>query len=579
MDADEPGTALLKQEAARVTAPPPQPTHSRRSYPSRPSARIRDACKENVAATAKQKGKASAGAPARKSALGTAAKLAVAEPWDRSMCLDLVPSPLLSMDVAATGGCLFRSPRVSGVVSVAAPQCSWNKPLTKVELNVASTLAEEAPGVPVQPLEVAYAAAAADARKAGRWQLAAALQERLQEDQLSRGQVKPQSEEAAAMLSPKAAPVSPTLHVRERAPQSARSTSRSWGSTAVACKPQAPLSLPWTSCSHGARLVRGWTTVVRQLDRGVVFRPVPGGVLEGADEVLLPSHQNAIVEDANSDLPQSRQLSPVTTRSGGSPARISVEPWSRTTNSQGVPQQDPLCPTNAACPGSPALSSQVAGGSDVAQRFSRFPSESTTERDLALRPPSGPMRYRQRWPQAVAFGPTTAILERFSTPPAAFKERHFNILVEIAADPKEHYGPVWKDAGKDAHPMLHVGVAEADGMPPAPAEVEVGEVEGAVRRHSYVLSTCGHVVVDGVQWAGGAAVNWPAEAVKTCPTWLPGAASAAGALRLTLPGNDVALVESPEDVVPRHLLGQASSMIPMVILGPNIEGVTLKPPD
>eukprot|EP00929_Paragymnodinium_shiwhaense_P010412 TRINITY_DN11504_c0_g1_i1.p1 TRINITY_DN11504_c0_g1~~TRINITY_DN11504_c0_g1_i1.p1 ORF type:complete len:209 (-),score=28.96 TRINITY_DN11504_c0_g1_i1:126-752(-) len=208
------------------------------------------------------------------------------------------------------------------------------------------------------------------------------------------------------------------------------------------------------------------------------------------------------------------------------------------------------------------------------------------------------MRYRQRWPQAVAFGPTTAILERFSTPPAAFKERHFNILVEIAADPKEHYGPVWKDAGKDAHPMLHVGVAEADGMPPAPAEVEVGEVEGAVRRHSYVLSTCGHVVVDGVQWAGGAAVNWPAEAVKTCPTWLPGAASAvpftrkgsrqmrlqlrvtpAGALRLTLPGNDVALVESPEDVVPRHLLGQASSMIPMVILGPNIEGVTLKPPD
>mmetsp|Transcript_13369 Transcript_13369/g.35902 ORF Transcript_13369/g.35902 Transcript_13369/m.35902 type:complete len:430 (-) Transcript_13369:139-1428(-) len=176
---------------------------------------------------------------------------------------------------------------------------------------------------------------------------------------------------------------------------------------------------------------------------------------------------------------------------------------------------------------------------------------------------SRPIYFRQQWPRAFAVGSFDA----FEDWPA--EGTSFSVSVDL--DPEEEL-----KGGK--RPSLHIGVTSV-------AASALDAVEG----NCWLISTCGQAHSCG-EAAGTVPVAWPAPSRDT-PSAIPLKAAVRprvprfelvlfvtedGALRFTVGGSLAA--SSHVDLVPRSLAREPTSLLPMVVLGPNVEGVTLRAP-
>mmetsp|Transcript_20084 Transcript_20084/g.47310 ORF Transcript_20084/g.47310 Transcript_20084/m.47310 type:complete len:454 (-) Transcript_20084:22-1383(-) len=192
---------------------------------------------------------------------------------------------------------------------------------------------------------------------------------------------------------------------------------------------------------------------------------------------------------------------------------------------------------------------------------------------LAADPTTAPMRLRQKWPQALAVGPASAIVSRFP------EGRYFETSVELAAQAREHFqSRVHAAAGPGQRPLLHMGVTTA--APPDDVEEVLG-LPYTSGDQCWLISTAGHVYSEG-EHRCTTAVTWPqltprpSEILRVRPqsgSRLGLLITDAGELQLSVNGSVVAT--SPPDTLPRALAWSADMLFPMVVLGPNIWRVTL----
>mmetsp|Transcript_153460 Transcript_153460/g.491879 ORF Transcript_153460/g.491879 Transcript_153460/m.491879 type:complete len:493 (-) Transcript_153460:33-1511(-) len=201
------------------------------------------------------------------------------------------------------------------------------------------------------------------------------------------------------------------------------------------------------------------------------------------------------------------------------------------------------------------------------------------ERDEAL-------RLRRRWPAAFAVGPSTALVQR------PLSSRYFEVAVDFGAAAKEHLvSRVQTAAGAGQRPLLQVGLTSSS--PPrrqGADEANVGVPDDLALEEDFLHEGCwligmgGHVF-EGSELRCTVPVEWPCSLdgkgrEQTAFAVRPGrrlhvglAVEASGALRLLIDGAEVAC--APEGTVPRPIALGGGRLHPVVVLGPNIERVTL----
>eukprot|EP00927_Polykrikos_kofoidii_P062769 TRINITY_DN57572_c0_g1_i1.p1 TRINITY_DN57572_c0_g1~~TRINITY_DN57572_c0_g1_i1.p1 ORF type:complete len:489 (+),score=67.83 TRINITY_DN57572_c0_g1_i1:2-1468(+) len=197
-----------------------------------------------------------------------------------------------------------------------------------------------------------------------------------------------------------------------------------------------------------------------------------------------------------------------------------------------------------------------------------------------------PMRFRQQWKQAFAVGPANAMkdLDTYG--------RRFEVSVEIVPQDREHYMHRLHQApGMCQRPHLHLGVTALSLPPQRGGDDLEGRLEDplSVFERCWMLSTNGHVYV-GESVRCTVPVTWP---VRPRPTSQASRSSVrvrlglqvteSGSLRLTVdddlgvPGSGELVAASTDDIVPRSYAREADALFPLVVIGPNIAGVTLRP--
>lgn len=192
------------------------------------------------------------------------------------------------------------------------------------------------------------------------------------------------------------------------------------------------------------------------------------------------------------------------------------------------------------------------------------------------------LRLRRRWPGAFAVGPVVS--------PRLGGGLHFQVLVELRQASKEHFRDRTAEVFASLQrPLLHIGFTArppVDGGAPAAQDVADALDEDFLHDDCWLISMDGHVF-EGSQcrcsielaWSGALhaallgeppAAGLPQTLRRLC---LGLSLEASGALRLDCGGME--LGRTPAALVPRRFLSGAVSLHPLVVLGPNIERITL----
>merc|ERR1712032_680782 len=187
------------------------------------------------------------------------------------------------------------------------------------------------------------------------------------------------------------------------------------------------------------------------------------------------------------------------------------------------------------------------------------------------------LRFRQRWSGGFAVGPASAITDR------APARKYFETVVDVTPEAREHFVSRRHAAlGAGQRPLLHIGFTAR--APHCNAEDPLPD--------DFCADMCWLIAMTGHVYCGGdlqctVPVIWPDGGLSrqqsaACPVkphrqlHIGLFLAETGALHLTVNGHQVAT--SPEDVVPRSMLWGASPIFPLVVLGPNVDRVTLVSP-
>jgi hypothetical protein len=127
--------------------------------------------------------------------------------------------------------------------------------------------------------------------------------------------------------------------------------------------------------------------------------------------------------------------------------------------------------------------------------------------------------------------------------------------------------------------LLHIGVTAFE---PPGGEVAWKLDPAAVSKLSWTVSTCGHVSVEG-KFQHVAPIHWPEPSFAATRGPVPRGLRLAlsvtlhGGLRLFAGEEGKLVTEAPPDTVPLRLTKGEGTLFPLVVLGPNVQRVTLRP--
>jgi len=283
-----------------------------------------------------------------------------------------------------------------------------------------------------------------------------------------------------------------------------------------ATRPTEPLTSAWVACSKGAVLMYAKTTVVRNPEKSI------------RDSDCVPVGQGSETKEEGDWVTRSLRYR---------------HNWVHRQGAKGSATSEPT-------------------------------SHPTSERSEVVARTSPPISLHQQWPQALAVGPATALMD------CSPEGLYFETDVELAAQVRQHFrSRLHAAVGSGQRPLLHVGVTSV--APPEGPE-ELLDEPYTSGEQCWLVSTGGHVYSEGIHrctlpitWPPSEAKAIDIRPVRPCRSTKVGLlVTDAGALHLFVDGSMAA--SSPPDIVPRALAWGIGSLFPMIVLGPNIWRATLR---